>query len=103
MFKFRKVATIPADLQDVANAIRTIPVTSDDAERGFSTTNIIATPLRNRLSIPRLSNLLFVNLVGPPLTNFNPMLYVKKWLVNHRTASDNRSKKLAKNGITDYR
>jgi hypothetical protein len=56
--------------------------------------NVICTPLRNRLAVPRISNLLFATLVGPPLKDFSPMHYVKKWLLTHRAADNNQSKKL---------
>jgi len=84
----------PDELKELSLAVQTIPVTSADAERGFSSMNVICTPQRNRLSVPRLSNILFASLVGPPLNEFCPLPFVKKWLLNHRAAADNQSKKL---------
>jgi len=49
------------DLAELQAAVETIPVTSADAERGFSTMNIIASPIRNRLSVERLSKLMFAS------------------------------------------
>lgn len=87
-------SSIPDDMTDINFAVSTIPVTSADAERGFSTMNIICTPLRNRLGVDRLSKLIFVKLVGPSLQDFNPLPYVKKWLaVGHRGAFENQSRK----------
>ena len=41
-----------------------------------------------------LSSLIFISLAGPPLTQFNPLPYVKKWLAHgHRGAYDNQSRK----------
>ena len=81
-------------LAELDTVIKTIPVTSADAERGFSTMNVIGTELRNRILVPRLGNLMFVSLVGPSLEEFQPLPYVKKWLLgNHRAACDNQSKK----------
>ena len=75
-------------------AIDTIPITSADAERGFSTMNIICTPVRNRLGVERLSNFIFVSLVGPSVDCFNALPYVKKWLRRgHHAACDNQSRK----------
>ena len=54
-------------------AIDTIAITSADAERGCSTMNLICTPLRYRLGIERLSNLIFVSLVGPSLDYFDAL------------------------------
>jgi len=74
--------------------IDTIPVTSADAERGFSTMNIICSSLRSRISVERLSSLIFISFVGPPLTQFNPLPYVKKWLAHgQRGTYDNQSRK----------
>jgi hypothetical protein len=85
---------ITDDLIELTSAIKVIPVTSADAERGFSTMNIICSSLRSRLGIERLSKLMFVSIVGPPLEDFNSSTYVNKWLASgHRGAFDNRSKR----------
>ena len=68
----------PEDLAELNAAIDTIAITSADAERGFSTMNLICTPLRNRLGVERLSNLVSVSLVGPSLDYFNALPYVNK-------------------------
>ena len=94
---------IPVKLRELSLAIQTIPVTSADAERGFSSMNLICSPERNRLTVQRTSNCLFVSLVGPPVADFSPRPYVKKWLVNHRAASDNQSKKIAKTDTDETR
>jgi hypothetical protein len=91
-------------LTELDTVIKTIPVTSADAERGFSTMNIISTELRNRLSVPRLANLMFVSLVGPSLQEFQPLSYVKQWLLGgHRAACDNKSKKCVQENQDDSR
>ena len=65
--------------------------------------NVICNPLRNRLGVTRLSQLLFISLVGPPLKDFSPIAYVKKWLANHRSAADNQSKKPIKRDTSALR
>jgi hypothetical protein len=46
------------------------------------------------LTIPRLANLIFVSLVGPSLEEFQPLPYVKQWLLaGHHAACDNKSRK----------
>ena len=86
--------TVPVGLKSLQTAIDTIPVTSADAERGFSTMNIICTDIRSSLAVPRLSNLIFISLVGPKLQDFCAKTYVGKWLVSgHRPSCDNQSKK----------
>jgi len=85
---------VPDDMMELNFAVDTIPVTSADAERGFSAMNMMCTPLRNRLGVERLSTLIFVKLVGPSLQDFNPLPYVKKWLaMGHRGAFENKSRK----------
>jgi hypothetical protein len=91
-------------LTELDTVIKTIPVTSADTERGFSTMNIISTELRNRLSVPRLANLMFVSLVGPSLQEFQPLPYVKQWLLGgHRAACDIKSKKCVQENQDDSR
>ena len=80
---------------ELRSAIETIPVTSADAERGFSAMNNISSPLRSRLGVDRLANLIFVSLIGPPISEFNALPYVRKWLASgHRGAFETKSKKL---------
>jgi len=67
---------VTSGLAELDKAIKTLPVTSADAERGFSTMNIICTELRSRLLVPRLASLMFVSLVGPSLEEFEPLPYV---------------------------
>lgn len=87
---------MPHALTQLNDAIATIPVTSADAERGFSTMNIICTSLRSCLTIPRLAGLMFISLLGPQLPEFEPRTYVMKWLTSgHRAANDNQSRNIA--------
>jgi len=78
----------PNDLVPLKRAIGTLVVSTADCERGFSQMNVIMTPTRNSLTINRLSNLMFIKCVGPPLTLFKPLSYVKTWLVKGHVTSD---------------
>ena len=85
--------SVPKPMQKLRQIVNTIPVTSADCERGFSSMNNLITPSRNRLTLVHASNLMFVKLVGPPLDKFHPMKYVKPWLrENHRSATDTRTR-----------
>ena len=67
---------------------------SSCAECAFSTMNIICSFLQRRLSVECLSSLTFTSHVGPLLMQFNPLLYIKKWLVHgHSGAYDSQSSK----------
>jgi len=62
----------------INDIIACLLITSADAKHGFSTMNLICTPLRNRLGVERLSNFKFVSLVGPSLDYFNALPYINK-------------------------
>lgn len=76
-------------------AINTVPVQTAECERGFSAMNRILTPQRASLSLPRLTDCLFLYTTGPPLSLFNPDPYVKSWLHMGRHSADD-SNALAK-------
>jgi hypothetical protein len=55
--------------------------------------NLIVSPTR-ALSVAKIiSSLLFLKIVGPPLTHFSPAKYVDLWLLQeHHSAIDTNSK-----------
>jgi len=72
--------------------LKTFPCWTAECERGFSVMNNICTDLRSRLTINNISNLMFININRPPLSDLNPEYYVKSWLFNYRCAEDPRTK-----------
>jgi len=86
---------INEELKELDVLIKTLPVSTAECERGFSLMNLICSDLRSRLTIQNISNLMFINVNGPPLSQWNPTDYVKSWLFKHRSADDNRSRKVA--------
>lgn len=84
---------IPLDLHPLMNAINTIPVSTAECERGFSAMNVIFGDHRAKLLIKHVSALMFVKLHGPPLQQWQPLRYVKSWLLKHRSADDTRTRK----------
>ncbi|KAL4082353.1 hypothetical protein QTP88_030035 [Uroleucon formosanum] len=82
------------ELNEINNLIKTIPCSTAECERGFSLMNIICTDIRSRLTIHNISNLMMININGPPLSIWDPEDYVKSWILHHRTADDNRSRKI---------
>lgn len=74
------------------NFYKTFPVSTAECERGFSLMNNICTKLRARLTMKNISNLMFININGPPLEKWDPKDYVKSWMVSHRSAEDTRTK-----------
>lgn len=80
--------------------LKTFPCSTAECERGFSVMNNICTDLRSRLTINNIYNLMFININGPPLSDWYPEDYVKSWLFNHRCAEDTRTK-IARYNIDD--
>jgi len=78
------------------NFVQTFPCSTAECERGFSLLNIICNDLRTRLTVEHISELMFIKINGPPLHLWKPEVYVKSWLVRHRSADDTRSKNIKK-------
>ena len=71
------------------SAVEAIAVSTAECERGFSCMNWTVSDTRNSLAIPTVSSLMFLKLVGPPLHQFQPLLYGKRWLAKgHHAATD---------------
>ena len=66
----------------------TIAVSSAEAERGFSAMANTLNKHRNRLAVSTLSNLMTIQLIGLPLSLWDPAPSVKTWLRKHRNADD---------------
>ena len=64
--------------------INTIPVSTAECERGFSRMNIVCNTPRSRLTVKHMASLMFVSIVGPPLRLFDPLIFVKSWLLLKR-------------------
>lgn len=91
-------------LQALKIVVGSIPVSTAECERAFSLMNTIISEKRNRLELDNVSSLMFISVVGPPITAFKPALYVKNWLRrgNHG-ASDTQCEKRKKPDISqDY-
>lgn len=85
---------MPASLLPLLNAVKCVPISTSECERGFSQMNLIITPTRASFHLSTVSNLMFVKLVGPPLQLFQPMGYVRSWFMKGRhLATDTKSKR----------
>ncbi|XP_028410502.1 E3 SUMO-protein ligase KIAA1586-like [Dendronephthya gigantea] len=84
---------VPDDLQPLLRCCSCILVSSAECELGFSQMNLVCTSVRNRLLVERISNLMFIKLVGPPINAWNPEKYTKSWLRKHHSANDERVRK----------
>ncbi len=59
--------SIPADLMSLIHLLKIIPISTFEAERGFSAMNMICKALRNKLSIEITSCIIFIKINGPPI------------------------------------
>ena len=44
-----------------------IPISSSEAERGFSKMNLVCTKMRSSMTAKHLSSLMFISMNGPPV------------------------------------
>lgn len=66
----------------------------DDLKPRFSAMNEIVTPVRSSLNVETIAALVFINSIGPPLTQLNAHHYVKSSLSkDHHSADDTASRK----------
>ena len=86
-YKDTKGCNIGTRMKRFVSAVDTLPVSTAACERGFSRMNLICTPQRTQLTIEHLSSLMFVAIEGPPITQFDPVSYVKLWLSLGRHAA----------------
>ncbi|XP_078511111.1 E3 SUMO-protein ligase KIAA1586-like [Lissotriton helveticus] len=79
--------------EELLTTVNTISISTVECQQGISQLNLIYTSGRASLHTDTISSLLFLNLVGPPLTKFNPDPYVQAWIDKGRRAADDiRSK-----------
>ncbi|KAF0747433.1 E3 SUMO-protein ligase KIAA1586-like [Aphis craccivora] len=63
--------------QKLSQENKLLPVSTAECRRGFSLMNLIYSNFRSRLTIQNISKLMFINVNGPPLSQWNPTDYVK--------------------------
>ena len=65
-------AEVPSSVQKAKNIISAFAVSSAEAERGFSKTNIIYSDKRSCLTVENVANLMIINLIGRPFSSREP-------------------------------
>eukprot|EP00794_Sanderia_malayensis_P019804 gene19804-21744_t len=81
----------------IQEILYTIPISSSEAERGFSQMNLVCTPARSALAVKTLSSLIFISINGPPPNLWNAQDAVARWLLSHRSAlAPERKKRVVK-------
>ena len=74
-----ELRTLYPNLSKLAAMGAVIPMSTVDAERGFSAVNRIKTKLRNRMKATTLQNLLTIEVEGPELKDMDYEATVKFW------------------------
>lgn len=77
----------PKNLKPLINCIKTFPVSTAKCERNFSLMNYLRSDKRAVLLISTISNLMMININGPPTSKYDPRKYTTTWLKSHRAAS----------------
>ena len=77
----------------VKGLLEIIPISSAEAERGFSQLNLICTKLRSSLSVSHLYSLMFISINGPPVELWHSKKATSKWLQKRKSSCDNRTRK----------
>lgn len=71
--------------------VLSIPISSAEAERGFSTLNNIRNPRRSSLSPAHMNDIMRIKLNGPDeIEKFIAVKYARKWVDNHMRTDDSR-------------
>jgi hypothetical protein len=84
---------IPDKLFKLINNLDMIPISSSECERVSSHMNLILTPFRSSLFTKTTSAVMFIKIVGPPLSQLDPTKFVESWLLlGHHSAIDTKSK-----------
>lgn len=89
-----KVSRVPASLH-LQCSLNIIAISSS----GFSQINLIAIQSRSPLLTRPISFLLFIRTIAPPLKQFNPLKYVKSWLLRGRHSAVQTKRKKWKGDI----
>ena len=84
-----KLKLVHPQLAHLASLGLTMPFSTADCERAFSTNELSKTKLRNRLKATTLDCLLRISIEGPELKNFDLELALNKWstIRNRRISS----------------
>ena len=72
--------TVPDELKDLLLAVEALLVSTADCKRSSSVMNRLLTKIRNRIQVTNLSSMMFLDILGSSVKNFEPRSYVQKWL-----------------------
>ena len=92
----RKFPTTP-ELKKLIKSAIIIPLGSADAERSFSTLNLIKTKHKSKMQLPQINSDMTININGPKIQWFVPKNYLSSYMSKHdkcdEELNDSRAKK----------
>ncbi|CAB4043134.1 Hypothetical predicted protein, partial [Paramuricea clavata] len=93
---FNDPRNIPSLVEErlLKGLIQIVPVSSAEAERGFSQMNLVCTKSSSSMSVSHLSSLMFISINGPPVQFWEASLAVQQWLEHHKSAENNQTRKM---------
>ena len=94
---------VPAEFDEklIQGSLNVFPISSAEAERGFSKMNLICSKMRSSMTIKHLTSLMFVSITGPPVHLWDARYATSKWLQKHKSTSDNRTRQCKQSSISD--
>ena len=100
---FSDPRTVPREINEslIQGLMNVIPVSSAEAERGFSKMNLVCTKMRSSMTVEHLSSLMFISINGPPVHLWDATNATSKWLQKHKNANDNRARKCKQTSFKD--
>ena len=97
--------TLPSDHDHDQSATFMQPAISVsllEAERLINLLTSILTEERNRLNTEHIANLMMIKAIGKPITEWDPIPYVRTWVKHHRNAMDTRIKNHVEKPLAEY-
>ena len=92
---FCNTRIVPAEVDEklIQGLLNVFPISSAEAERGFSKVNLICSKMRSSMTTKHLSSLMFISINGPPVHFWDAKYATSKWIQKHKSASDNKTRK----------
>ncbi|XP_069490898.1 E3 SUMO-protein ligase KIAA1586-like [Ambystoma mexicanum] len=87
-YKQNRDGPTPEKLKQLTRVVELLTTSMSECECIVNVMNKVLTHLRSRMAVSRLSSLMFIKIVGPPVAEFRPDWYVQKWFEKGRRSAD---------------
>ena len=101
---FNDPRSVPKEINEklINGFINIIPISSAEAERGFSKMNLVCTKIQSSMTVSYLSSLMVISINGAPVQLWNVANATSKWLQKHKQADENRTRKCKDISVNDF-